>query len=155
VLLSAGSPLEYVPYAREKIAAGAKKAGRNPGDIRVGAYLVVCVDEDGARAKELARPLAAHYMGLHGIKPIMTVAGLTPEEITPFRESFLSDTAPTAPVTDKMLDALVVAGDPDYCRAKIQAYIDAGVDMPVIFEATGVIPPEECLDRLQRYLIDV
>ena len=39
-------------------------------------------------------------------------------------------------------------------QARIQAYRDAGVDMPIIYEATGAYSPEESLERIERYLMD-
>ena len=53
-----------------------------------------------------------------------------------------------------MVDTLVVAGDPDYCRRRIQAYRDAGVDMPVIFEAMGACSPAESLEMAEACLMD-
>jgi 5,10-methylenetetrahydromethanopterin reductase len=143
VLLSAGSPLAYVSYAKDRVMSGAIKAGRDPKNIKIAAYLITCMDEDRLRARDIARPIAAHFLGLHGVMPIMTTSGLTPEEIAPFREAFLNGHEPKAEVTDKMLDAVVIAGTPSECREKIASYIDAGVDMPIVFEAAGAAPIEE------------
>lgn len=153
VLLSAGSPVEYVKYAREKIAIGAARAGRDPKEVQVAAYLPTYIDMDGAAAKEKAKGMTARYMGLHGPKPIMTIAGLDPEVLQQFQDAFMRGTA-MPNVTDQMVDALAVAGTPDQCRQRIEDYIEAGVDMPVIFEAPGVLPPAQCIENLKRYLVD-
>ena len=153
VLLSAGSPLAYIAHARERIAAGARRAGRDPSKIRVAAYLPTYMDADGALARDRMRPVAARYLGLHGDKPIMTVAGISPEESAPFKEAFLKGTAPSAPVTDRMVDTLVVAGTPEECARRIEAYVQAGVDEPIVFEAAGVCPPAETIQMLKAHLL--
>ena len=154
VVLSAGSPIAYVKYAREKIAAGARRAGRDPSEIKIVAYLLTHIDEDGQAAKEMAKPVAARFMSLHGANPILTTSGLDPQVLTQFREAFMRGEKPGVPVTTEMVDTLLVAGTPEECRSRIEQYIEAGVDMPVIFEAAGIAPPAKCIENLKRYLLD-
>jgi alkanesulfonate monooxygenase SsuD/methylene tetrahydromethanopterin reductase-like flavin-dependent oxidoreductase (luciferase family) len=37
-----------------------------------------------------------------------------------------------AAIPDRVVDELIVHGTPDECRAKVQAYADAGVQVPVM-----------------------
>jgi 5,10-methylenetetrahydromethanopterin reductase len=154
VLLSAGSPLAYIRHVKERLAAGARLAGRDPGEIRIAAYLPTYIQEDGAKAVDAMRAQTAHYLGLHGSSPITLTAGLREEETAPFREAFLAGRKADLPVSDRMVDTLVVAGTPEHCRRRIQDYLDAGVDMPVIFEASGVCSPSESLEMIRKYLMD-
>ena len=154
VLLSAGSPVSYVKYAKEKIACGAARAGRDPNEIKVAAYLPTYMEKDGAAAKEKAKAMTARYMGLHGAKPIMTTAGLDPLVLQQFQECFMRGSRDFPEVTEQMVDTLVVAGTPEQCRQRIEDYIDAGVDMPVVFEAPGIIPPAKCIENLKKYLVN-
>ena len=64
---------EQVPWSRERVAVGARAAGRDPADVRIHEYIRVCVDadEDAARlafakmvmAYALARPGADQTKG--------------------------------------------------------------------------------------------
>ena len=55
---------------------------------------------------------------------------------------------------EQIIDKLQIAGPPENCTARIQAYRDAGEDMPLINEATGAYSPEESQERIERYLMD-
>ena len=134
VLLSAGCTVEYVSYARKLIDAGAHSVGRNPADIRLAAYLPTCAMQDGAAAVERMRPSARHYLAMHGAQPILTCAGFTAEQVQPFRDAFFAGTECPLPVTDEMVRKIVIAGTPQECRDRMQAYIEAGIEMPICFE---------------------
>ena len=154
VLLSAGSPIAYVKYAREKIATGARRVGRDPSEIKIAAYLPTYMEADGEAAKEKMKPQAARYIGLHGAKPIMTTSGLDVELLNHYQQAFMSGAKPSLPLTHEIVDTVVIAGTPDQCRRRIEEYVEAGVDMPVVFEAQGVCPPAECIRNVERYLMD-
>ena len=134
VLLSAGCTVEYVSYARKLIDAGARSVGRNPADIRLAAYLPTCAMQDGAAAVERMRPSARHYLAMHGAQPILTCAGFTAEQVQPFRDAFFAGTECPLPVTDEMVRKIVIAGTPQECRDRMQAYVEAGSEMPICFE---------------------
>lgn len=153
VLLSAGSPVEYISYARKIINKGAIAAGHDPSSIIIAAYLPIYMNKDGGLARERMRPLAAEFIGLHGEHPILLSAGITPEEIAPFRKAFVSQTIATTPISDELVDKLVIAGTPGECRSRLDAYLAAGVDIPVFFEATGVCSPIETIRSIQEHLM--
>ena len=154
VLLSAGSPLEYIQHVRKRIAVGAERAGRDPSQIHIAAYLPTCVDPDGERAVHAMRAQAARYLGLHGVSAITECAGLPQDLCARYREDFLSGKKLDTDLPEQIIDKLLIAGTPEKCKARIQAYRDAGVDMPIIYEATGAYSPEESLERIERYLMD-
>lgn len=154
ILLSAGCTLEYVAYARERIAAGAASVGRSPSEIKIAAYLPTCIDNDSHRAVDIMRPLTKRYLGLHGNAPILSCAGFTPEVLAPFREAFLAGRNTDLPVTDEMVRKIVVAGNPEEAGQRIQAYVDAGVEMPICFEIGADVKPLDTLRTLHRYLLN-
>lgn len=154
VLLSAGSPLAYIRHVRERLSEGAKSVGRDPGEIRIAVYLPTYMQQDGASAVNAMRAQTARYLALHGASPITLTGGLTPEETAPFREAFLAGRKCELPVSDHMVDTLVVAGTPEHCRRRIQDYVEAGVDMPIVFEASGACSPSESLAMIEKYLMD-
>ncbi len=153
VLLSAGSPIAYVKYAREKIAEGAKAAGRDPSDIKIAAYLPTCMDTDEAVAQEKAIPVAIRYMGVHGPNPILTTSGIDVALLRHYHEAFMAGETPTIPLTSEIVNTIVVAGTPAQCRQRVEAYIDAGVDMPIITSREG-LTPFQCLEDIKRYMLD-
>ena len=55
VILGTGFDLRVLQWAREQIAQGAKEAGRAPSEIDIMAAGMICVDEDGSRARSLVR----------------------------------------------------------------------------------------------------
>lgn len=146
VLLSAGSTLEYVRYARKILDRGARSVGRDPKEVHMAAYLPTCAMQDGDAAVERMRSATKHYLAMHGAKPILTCAGFTPEEVQPFRDAFLAGETCTLPVTDEAVRKIVVAGTPAECRARMEAYIEAGVEMPICFE---IGDEEDVTDTLQ------
>ena len=154
ILISAGCTLEYIQYAKDKIAKGAESAGRNPEDIRVAAYLPTCICEDGQEAVEMMRPFVRRYLGLHGAQPILTCGGFDPDELAPFREAFLAGKQCENEVTDEMVKKIVVAGTKKECRERIEAYVDAGVEMPICFEIGGSVNPMDTLHVLHDALLD-
>jgi alkanesulfonate monooxygenase SsuD/methylene tetrahydromethanopterin reductase-like flavin-dependent oxidoreductase (luciferase family) len=67
---------EQVAWSRERIAEGARKAGRDPSDIQVVQYIRICIDDDVKAARHayaqqvigyaLARPGASKEAGYRG-----------------------------------------------------------------------------------------
>ena len=148
ILISAGCTVEYIGYAKKKIAEGAKKAGRNPKDIKVAAYLPTCICDDGKEAVEIMRPFVRRYLGLHGAQPILTCAGFDPEQLKPFRDAFLLGVPCENEVTDEMVRKIVIAGTKKECLERMESYKEAGVEMPVCFEIGGSINPLDTLHIL-------
>ena len=153
VLISAGCTLEYIPYARDLIAQGARSVGRNPDELRLAAYLPTCIRPTHQEAVDAMRPFVRRYLGLHGDKPILTCAGFDPAVLRPFREAFLAGETCPNEVTDEMVEKIVVAGTADECRARILDYMAAGVEMPVCFEVGGDENPLEQLKSIHAHLL--
>jgi len=123
VLLNAFMPVDYVERARERVAAGARTAGRPLAQIDIGAMLVVSVADEGRAARDAVRPLVAAY--LQGFPNIARETGTGPALL----EDILARGA--AAVPDELLARLVVAGTPAECRQRIEAYRAAGVHLPI------------------------
>lgn len=151
VLLSIMSSVEYVRYAIEYLRTGRQAAGLDMEGFDVSAYLVVSVDRNRMVAREKVKPMIAKYLGIHGDHPILTCTGMTPEEIAPFREAFLSGKIAHHLVTERHIDTFAVAGTPEECREKLNAYRAAGVTNPIVFEVFGV-PMETTIESVVREL---
>ena len=124
-----------------------RTAGAGRPDLIVVAYLIVAVDEDGRRARDLVRPLIARYLGvLHG-QSILLDAGLDRDRTAPFRAA-LAGGAPAAQlVDDELVDTLAVAGTPEHCRRQLERWAEAGLDAPIAVLPEGADP----LEQIARY----
>ncbi|MGE0539679.1 MAG: LLM class flavin-dependent oxidoreductase [Dehalococcoidia bacterium] len=58
---------EQIAWSRDRIAEGAKRAGRAPSEIQVAEYIRICVDEDeGAARRGLARAILGYALARPG-----------------------------------------------------------------------------------------
>jgi 5,10-methylenetetrahydromethanopterin reductase len=62
VVLSIGVHPNAVALAREHLAEGAKRAGRNPDEVELVLCATVVIHEDLKEAREMARPLCVNWM---------------------------------------------------------------------------------------------
>jgi len=113
------------------IRAGAESAGRSLDDIAVSPQVSVYVTDDVREARDRERPHIAFYIGGMGVfyHRYMRRIGFA-EEADRIREAYLNrdrDRA-AALVTDEMVDATTIIGNPEECRDQMQEFFDAGVD---------------------------
>jgi len=125
----------FVRYARERLAEGARRAGRDADDIDVGCTIVASIDEDRDRGRDGAREIAGMYLAnkVQNIRgaadTLLEKAGLTFDEIRPVAEAMERGgrLAAKEQVTDEILDKVhPIAGTPDDCVAAIEEYRAAG-----------------------------
>ena len=62
-LLAAGGGVAYIGRARAQVEKGLAAAGRPLGAMAYSSVALTCVDSDGARAREAARPILAGFLG--------------------------------------------------------------------------------------------
>ena len=113
------------------LKAGAAAAGRSLEDITVSPQVSVYVTDDVAAARERERPHIAFYIGGMGVfyHQYMRRIGFG-EEADRIREAYLNrerDRA-AALVSDEMVDATTIIGNPEECKDQMQYFFDAGVD---------------------------
>ena len=117
-------PASHVPWSVEQIRAG--------GDATVYAYVHagLCAREDGI---ELARRDLFSYAVVPSYAANFTRAGFGDEvtEIVERHKAGDRDGALGA-VSDRMVDGIDVMGDADTVAGTMQAYVDAGVEVPVL-----------------------
>jgi 5,10-methylenetetrahydromethanopterin reductase len=125
----------FVRYARENMAEGADRAGRDPDELDLGCTVVASIDEDRDRGREGAREIAGMYLAnkVQNIQAsadtLLEKAELTMEEIRPIAEAMerAGRLAAAEAVTDEILDKTKpIAGTPEDCIAAIEEYRDAG-----------------------------
>jgi F420-dependent oxidoreductase-like protein len=123
------------------IEAGAKGAGRSLRDIAIAPQVSIYVTGDVRAARDRERPHIAFYIGGMGVfyHQYMHRIGFG-AEADRVRQAFQARERDTAArlVTDEMVDAMTIIGDPAQCRAQMQRYFDAGVrEVRLVFNEPG------------------
>ena len=154
VMLSALTSPAYARFAADKIHGAAESAGRG-GRLELGAFLLTSISEDERAAREAIKPLLAVMISLVAAQPpppLFTEAGMDPDELRGFAETYARGELPVRLVTDSIIDTFAIAGGPERCAAALQKIIDAGVTHPVFFETPG-IPAEATIRAVHKYLM--
>lgn len=132
VILGSGFDLKVLDWARAKIAAGARGAGRDPAEIDIMPAGMTVVDEDGGRARRLARSRLANRAH-HNFR--FTTETVPPEEaagIDRFMAGFdisrpIEERVDPDLVTDYLVRRFTIAGTPAECAARVRELENAGV----------------------------
>ncbi|WP_250572905.1 LLM class F420-dependent oxidoreductase [Nonomuraea sediminis] len=102
------------------------------------ARLFVCVSENAEQVRQLARWMIASYLTVPVYAAFHDWLGRG-EVLRPMHEAWAARDRETAlkSIPDEVVDALVIHGDAATCRARIQEYIDNGLDTPVLAPIPG------------------
>jgi probable F420-dependent oxidoreductase len=112
------------------VLAETKAAGP---DFEVVARIFVCPTEDAAYARTLGRRLIAAYLTVAAYAEFHRWLGREPVFGAMWQAWAAGDRkGALAAIPDAVVDELIVHGSPAECRAKVQAYADAGVAVPVM-----------------------
>jgi alkanesulfonate monooxygenase SsuD/methylene tetrahydromethanopterin reductase-like flavin-dependent oxidoreductase (luciferase family) len=125
-VLSVLAGVDYVRWARERIAAGAESAGRGSAAHRVVTYVLYSVDADGRAAKEAIREATAFYLHAMPDNALSEVYGIQDRLQELVSAGGADHVARELP--DSWLDDLAVAGDPDEVAERIGRLLGAGSD---------------------------
>ncbi len=136
----------FWPYDRLKdghawIAEGAKKAGRDPSEIATAPFTTVLPMGFEAGAQK-AKEIISFYIAGMGeyYKDLITGFGFGDvcervEEL--YRNHDTRAQAPDA-VTDDLMEALTITGDPAHCVQELRRRREFGIDLPILNLPTGV-----------------
>ena len=113
-----------------ELKAGAEAAGRTLRDIAISPQVSIYVTDDVAAARDRERPHIAFYIGGMGVfyHAYMRRIGFG-AEADRVREAFQAKERERAArlVTDEMVDAMTILGNPKQCHEQMQRFFDAGV----------------------------
>jgi probable F420-dependent oxidoreductase len=125
-------PATHVAWSVEQVRRGEAAAGQRPGTTTVYAYVHVGV-ADVAAARAPARRDLFSYAVVDAYARNFERAGFA-DEVAAVRERFAAGDrdGAVAAVSDRMVDAIDIVGDEGVVRRAVQAYVDAGVDVPVV-----------------------
>ena len=121
---------EAMEYASRHVRAGAEKAGRNPDDLDLGAWMVTSIAEDSRAAKEAARVVVAFYIPAMPSEQIER-HGIDPESLQPIMDAFnVGDVGRAIELTTlELTEKLSLSGSPDEWVQRIRdEVIPSGFD---------------------------
>jgi alkanesulfonate monooxygenase SsuD/methylene tetrahydromethanopterin reductase-like flavin-dependent oxidoreductase (luciferase family) len=132
-------PFDKMEVAREWIAEGARKAGRDPSAIQTTPFTIV-VPMGGAALHQAKKVIAFYIAGMGDYyKELLTGFGYgeTCDRIVELYRDKATRKQATDAVSDEMVEALTIAGEPQDCLEKLRRLDEYGVDMPIV-----CLPPE-------------
>lgn len=146
VLLNAILPTTYVERARGLLQKGAQRANRSVQDLDVAMIAIVSPDADAAAGKNRARDFLAVYLSM--FPNLARETGLDEALVESIRTTFNADGVEAAArnIDDSVVDQLCAAGSVEECRERLQAYRQAGVDLPILTPLDGTM--ELAIDEL-------
>jgi alkanesulfonate monooxygenase SsuD/methylene tetrahydromethanopterin reductase-like flavin-dependent oxidoreductase (luciferase family) len=128
------STLATAALVRELLTEGARRAGRDPSEIVVTTLLPTAVRDSRREALDALRPGLAFYAGFFPrYNRLMAESGF-PEEAAAIAAAWkrVDRDAAERAVTDELIDATSIAGTPEQCRERIEAYRQSGIDVPIL-----------------------
>jgi len=124
-------PPERVAFARERIREGAEATGRDAASITVAVYVRACVGEDDQEAALAAlRAAAARYASYPAYRRQFEAVGLGAQSAAAALAR--RDANPSA-VPEAFVRALCLEGTAAEAQKGLEAYRDAGADLPVVY----------------------
>ncbi len=117
----------YVKELKGYIAEGAKKAGRDPSEIDVTLGIPSVVSDDLELARKAGKRGFSGYLRFPFYQRLMRNNGFGD-----VIDKIQGGADPAEVFSDEMLDAVALIGPPDRCRERLEAYREAGVDLPII-----------------------
>ena len=128
------STLDVGAEVRQHIAAGAERAGRDPGAVDVTSLIPTAVADEPADAFDALRPGVAMYKGFFPRYNRMAVDQGFGEEAAAIAEAWARGDREAAAraVSDAHIDSVCIAGTPERCQERIAAYHASGIDLPLI-----------------------
>jgi 5,10-methylenetetrahydromethanopterin reductase len=147
-------------YALGRIAAGAERAGREPDELELTAWLYSCVADDEDEALDAIRPMAA--TSLVTSRPVLRELGIEmPDEFRAGMEArgwrldreTVTEAGATLPA--EIVRRFGIAGTPESCRNRVSGLLDAFPQISqmtiVPFGARGGSVPE----TVRRFIHEV
>jgi 5,10-methylenetetrahydromethanopterin reductase len=139
VLLNWCTP-ERVARAREELAAGARRAGRDPADIVVAVYVRACLGHDRAHALAALREAAGHYAAMPKYRRQFEAMGLGEEA----RAAQPPDDGRWDHVSRALVEAVCVLGTREEAHDRLAEYHRAGADLVVVYP----VPAQEAVSSI-------
>lgn len=141
VQLGAITSVAYTRWAVDRIAEGARRAGRDLASVLVTGNVLTAVDRDRSVARREVRQVLAYYLArVEGV--VVDRAGADTDAVAAVRQAVASDgvEAGARAVSEGLIDTFAVAGTPDEVADGLLAYADAGMQIPLLWHTLGQDP---------------
>jgi 5,10-methylenetetrahydromethanopterin reductase len=133
VILNSIATPAHIQHAKDMLQRGAEIAGRDPAKSTIAASVIYAVAQNVAEAAQAAKEDILFYLGYPEINPLLEQSGFMEEADTIRRVNRERGKAEAlALISERMLESLAIYGEAQHCRAKLEALIGAGLDVPVI-----------------------
>ncbi len=128
------STLQTASGVRAQLDEAARRAGRDPSVLEITSLLPTAVAETREAALAVLRPGAAFYAGFFPRYNRLMAAHGFQHEAAVIAEAWARGDRAAAEnaVTDAMIESTSVVGTAAECRARIDAYRNSGMDLPII-----------------------
>jgi alkanesulfonate monooxygenase SsuD/methylene tetrahydromethanopterin reductase-like flavin-dependent oxidoreductase (luciferase family) len=144
VLLNWCTP-ERAAEAVRLVAEGANAAGRDPTAVTVAAYIRACVGPDVGPALAALKAAAAQYASYPAYRRQFEAMGLGREaaEAAAAHRDGTNERVPAS-----LVESVCLFGEGDEAARRLQAFRDAGVDLPVVYPVAAREPVSSILGSL-------
>jgi probable F420-dependent oxidoreductase len=126
---------------RPALERGARRAERDPADVRLATYVLAACDHDEEVARREAAAMIAFYGTVKSYNPMFDILGFGPQAAA-IREAFAARDADAmvAAVTDEMVDELSVAGTPAQVRDRLARFEGAVGEVALTVPSFRITP---------------
>jgi len=133
-IILVSSTLRTSALVRAQMAEAARQAGRDPAKIRVTSLLPTSIGDTREAALAALRPGVAFYAGFFPRYNRMTAEHGYEAEAAAIAEAWArgDHAAAERAVSDELIDATSIAGTAEQCQARIEAYRQSGMDVPIV-----------------------
>ena len=121
------APLEYVPYAFDRLKEGAEVSRRSLRNFRFCNLLPFSISKDRELARNSVRPFVCIDL-VSVSKKILELTGIRRADVDYIMETWPDWGASSKRVTEEMIDKFSIAGTLEECVRKFKRYIDLGVN---------------------------
>ena len=124
---------DFIDYVGARVAHGAARSGRDPGECKIAVMLDVEVDSDEAAAIDRLRPRCTLMAGGTYADELIPVYGFDPDDVATLRWALNDPHVAEAPyVTDDMVRAFAIGGTVETVAERLGELRDLGVDLAIL-----------------------
>ena len=119
---------------RTHLAEGASRAGRRPDEVTITSLLPTAIGETHQQAVDALRPGLAFYAGFFPRYNRLIAQHGFAKEASAIAAAWARGDREAAEraVSDTLIDATSIAGTPQHCRERVEAYRRSGIDLPIL-----------------------
>ena len=133
VLLSGGCSPAYITRCIAEIRTGAAKAGKSVDQVDVAGFITAAVSKNPREAIDANKLFLAYiFRNTHHAENIRLGGGRVDQEGLAAAIGKRDWEASKKYISDEVVHAHSIAGTADQCRRQLQAFVEGGLDLPVL-----------------------